>query len=249
MLRIIVRRWYAALPVLAVVLALGPRLVASADPEYEATGSVVLLQYDPTTATTPPDDEDTPQNPYTDFSGSVGITAAVLENIGNGDALRTGVAAAGGSTDFAIEQDEETPILVIEATAASRPEAIATVASVAAALEAELADRQDRFSVPAEDRIVLEEVLLPTQATQLETARNRALTIVIASGVAGVIGASVLAESFARGRARHRRAAKSETLMRLAALSGDGTDTPPGGTSSAGENNGDASMPSEQHGR
>jgi uncharacterized protein involved in exopolysaccharide biosynthesis len=204
LVKIVGRRWFATLPVVCVVLLLGPGFVASADPEYQASGSVVLL---PPAPTTPASDDEEPGNPYSAFSGSIAITAAVLENLGNGEALRQQVAAEGGTTDFTIEQEEETPILSIEATSSTRAEAIATVGIVAAALDDQLAARQDRFDVPEEDRIVLEEVQLPTRASELETSRNRALAIVIGFAVAGVVASAVLAESFATGRKRRRAAA------------------------------------------
>jgi hypothetical protein len=218
LIKIIVRRWYAAVPVLAILALVGPGLVDSAEPEYRASGSAVLLRYDPTASVTPEAEEGPPRNPYADFNGSVNITAAVLENIASGDAIRQQVVDNGGTADFTVQQDEDAPILLIEATARTPAEAISSVSVIAAALDAELGARQERFAVPAEERIVMEVVLLPERAAELETARNRALTVLIAMGVAGVIASTVIAESFAHGRARNRRAAERAAATREARI-------------------------------
>jgi hypothetical protein len=206
-----------ALPVLALVLLIGSRLIDSAQPEYRASGSVVVLPYDPTTA--PPlvyEEIRPPSNPYSDFNGAVSITAEVLANAGRSDALRERIVADGGTDDFTVEKEEDFPILVIEATADNRAQAVSTVSAVAEELAAELAARQERLGVPAEEQIALDVVLLPERASELNNDRNRALTVIIAVAVAAVIASTVAVESIAQGRARKRRAEAEHVEKRKA---------------------------------
>jgi hypothetical protein len=130
----------------------------------------------------------------------------LLADVAAGDDFTERIVDAGGSPDYTVEKQEDSPILDIEASATTPTQAVETVSAIIDALSAELSARQERLGVPDDDRIVTEVVVPPRRATQLDTERNRALTVVIAFGVAAVIGASVAAESIARGRARSRRA-------------------------------------------
>ena len=47
LIRIVVRRWYVAVGVLALKLLIGIQVVNSVESKYRASGSVVLLRYDP----------------------------------------------------------------------------------------------------------------------------------------------------------------------------------------------------------
>jgi hypothetical protein len=215
-----VRRWYAAMPVLGVALLIGSGVVDSAASEYRATGSVVILRYDPTPVPPTDDPQDTgaaddgsdgeataERNPYADFNGSVNITASVLANLGGSVAVRSDIVDGGGTSDYSVDKDEDAPILHIEATASRPARAIESVNLIVAALEKELASRQEQLGVPVEDQMVVDVLVLPDSASELNTARNRALTAVIAITLAGVVASTVIAESVAVGRARHRRSA------------------------------------------
>ena len=106
------RRWYVAVPVFVTVLLAGALLVRSAEATFEASGSVVVLPYDPTIADPPVYEEILPpRNPYADFSGSVNVTAQILADAGTADTFRRGVVDDGGTADFTVSKAEDGPIL------------------------------------------------------------------------------------------------------------------------------------------
>jgi hypothetical protein len=261
LVRIVIRRWYVAVPVVVLVLIIGTGLIASAAPTYRASGSVVVLPYDPTND--PPliyEEVRPPRNPYAEIGGSLNTTAEVLAGAGRGDALRQRVVAEGGTADFTVEKEEDFPILLIEATADRRAQAIDTVSAVADELEAELAARQERLNVPAEEQVALDVVLLPERASELHTDRNRAVTVLIAVGLAAVIAATVAAESIAQGRTRNRQAqaerAAADRAAWVAEQPREADDTPPAmgrlpppDSSDIAASNGEPSKPAEQRNR
>ena len=113
------------------------------------------------------------RKPYADFNGSVVITASVMASIGNGDTLRQQVIDAGGSGDFAVEQEEGSPMLLIDANAGTQRRRSPRCPRRGRAHSASNSPLGRRFAVPDEDRIVLEDVLLPERASKLrEQNRN-----------------------------------------------------------------------------
>jgi hypothetical protein len=183
----------------------------------------------------------------------------LLSYFAAGDDFTERIVDGSGSSDFTVEKQEDSPILDIEASAGTPTQAVDTALAIIDALGAELSARQERLGVPDDDRIVTEVVVPPRRATQLDTERNRALTVVIAFGVAAIIGASVAAESIARGRARSRRAIAAADSSRATPVRemplGPRDLTPPTGTlvppdpRTLAESNGDPAKPASQQQR
>lgn len=211
LIRTIVRRWYVTLPALALVIVAAAVVIGSAEPEYSAERSVVLLR----TGVLPPEaaadaaddavgsDVPVPQNPYTEFNASVAVAAEVMQEVAVSGEVRRTVSQEGLSNDYTVAVDENAPILVIESVAESPDAAIASADRVAQIVDEDLERRQARFGVPDDSRIVTEDVVVPDRATRLDSDRNRALIGVAVLGVVFIVLVALLAEYVAR--AIHRR--------------------------------------------
>ncbi len=221
------RRWYVTIPAILLVIAAALSVVNSAEPEYSATRSVVLVRTgllppdavvsasdDPADAAAADDaapddatagsDEPVPRNPYTEFSASVGITAEVLQEVALGGDARQALRQEGLSDDYTVGVDDDAPILVIEATAASPAVAIESAEEVARLVVDDLEARQDRFEVPEESRIVTDDVVVPDRTTRNDTARNRALIGVAVLGTVFVVAVALTVDLFALSRGGRR---------------------------------------------
>ncbi len=249
------RRWYVTVPAVLLVIAVALSVVNSAEPEYSATRSVVLVRtgllppdavvtatVDPAEDTATDDatadeattddatdasDEPVPRNPYTEFTASVGITAEVLQEVALGGDARQALRQEGLSDDYTVGVDDDAPILVIEATAASPAVAIESAEEVARIVADDLEARQDRFEVPDESRIVTDDVVVPDRTTRNDTARNRALIGVAVLGTVFVVALTLTVDLFAlsRGGRRERSATPAD---------GDDDATPGAGDTTEG---------------
>lgn len=231
LLRTVVRRWYVTVPALLLVLGAALSVVDSAEPEYSARRSVVLVR----TGLLPPDavvqlpdpsdpeaddeaneggesddaedelEEPIPRNPYTEFNTSVTVTAEVLQEVAQSGEARRTLREAGLSDDYSVSVDENAPILEIEAIGPTPEVAIDTAERVAEVVTDDLEARQERFGVPEESLIVTDDVVTPDSTTRLDTARNRALIGIAVLGVVFVISVALAAELFARSRRGRQR--------------------------------------------
>jgi hypothetical protein len=208
LIRIIFRRWYVVIPVLALTGLVGQYMLSSTEPEYDASGSVLLLspfqQGDPEDPADPADVDD-PGNAYLAFNASLRTTATAMERIMSDSSSRRAIRELGHEGTYVVEVDQEGPILNITATAQRPDEAIQTVVGVFELIAAELDERQDAVNANPDQRIRTQVLFTPSRASEQTTARTRTLVALGALGLAAAASAAVLTESLVVGRRRRTR--------------------------------------------
>lgn len=205
--QVLLRRWYVFVPTSVIGVLMALAVSNGIDPEYRASGSLLLMV--PSTQTAE-DGSEVSQNPYLSFSASLATTAAALQlAILDGEASST-LAAENLATDFQVIVERRSPILRIEVVADDAMTPPATVARVSELLQNSLDRRQETAGVPPPDRIRFD-VLQQTRIGVSDTkAQSRARILMVGLGVLAGVGAAFALEGVARARrARAEKAALS----------------------------------------
>lgn len=195
-----VRRWYLALPLLALTalctLLVGDRV----NPEYEATAAVLFFEAG----------DEGVANPY----GSANQAASAISVIVGGGAIRTELAENGLASDYELAPAEDrpgtsTPIVAITVAAATPELALSTRDNVVAVMDRELAARQTAAGVPAPARTGITVLDAPAAVSSIETAALRAQVVVAALGIALTFLLVVLVDDLLLAAERRRLARSS----------------------------------------
>lgn len=207
LMRILLRRWYLVLPVVSLVAVAAFTYSDRIEPEYNASGSMVLL---PPASVAP--EESLIINPWQSIGTDATVAALSVvvqsESFAQGVATEVGVAP-GDTFSYEVLAEDRSAVVTVEATAESAEQAIQAASIVKAGIQAELDVVQEEYGIPAELRTTfrtldepgLSEVLYPGQ-----------LQVRIAGLAAGLLLALVIAllgdrVLFWVGRRRRERAA------------------------------------------
>lgn len=177
--KVVVRRWYAVLPVLVLTGAFAYQ-IDKAPPTYEANASVLLVAPNSTTGAT---GATVKQNSFLIFSGSLNITASAVSRILNDSEVRASYAEAGLLPDFEIGSDPSIPLIGVTATGSDGKVVVATVKRVLTDVSAQLQTLQDQAEAPADARIGVRELVNPDTADSLRGDVGRTMATVGALGL------------------------------------------------------------------
>jgi uncharacterized protein involved in exopolysaccharide biosynthesis len=194
-LQVLIRRWYVVIVMLA--LAAGATFAAGMQvaPQYRATGSVILVPASQATGDAKPASGTNP------WSGALGTTASAISRVVTSPVVAQEVALRGGTASYQVGTGvTASPIVDVIATGATPTEAIRTVEEVTAALRDELSRREDEAGAPKETWITVQDLTLPTHASQLLGSRTRVMLAVGALGLVATIGMAMLVDALAKGR-------------------------------------------------
>jgi capsular polysaccharide biosynthesis protein len=189
------RRWYVVLPALALTVVLALRAADTVEPTYSAAASVLVVQTAPG------------ENPYASFSASVTITARALATAATGDEFAARVREEGGAGSYAVEVQQDAPLLSVTTTSGSADDAIALLSIVVAGIDEDLGARQTAAGVTNEVRLDADVLDMPAAAREQSTQRTRTLLGVLGLGFAGSIAAAFMVDSIVSGRGRALRVA------------------------------------------
>lgn len=178
-IKVVVRRWYAVLPVL-VLTAASAFQVHRSPPTYEANGSALLVAPSNATGAT---GQPVKQNAYLIFSGSLNITASAVSRVMNDTATRDGYFEAGLLPDYEIGADPSIPLIGVTATGSDPEVVVATVKRALADVSNQLKSLQDQAEAPADLRIGVRELVNPTRADSLRGNVGRTMATVGALGL------------------------------------------------------------------
>lgn len=201
LLRLMVRRWYVAAPM--VILTLGAVLLvkSSIGPEYKASGSILLVP--PTNTPLPqpvpsPGASRRPGNPWLQV-GEVSMAQAIVVSI-NTHAMREKVAAAGGEPEYEVSLVARSSIINIEVATTDAARAQATTKTVLELLGAEVATRQEQYQ-PRPGEEITTQVLDPGDNVELSSSNVlRAQIVVLAIGLLFAAAATVGYDAIIRRR-------------------------------------------------
>lgn len=204
--KILFRRWYVTLPMVLLTVVVAAAVVRSVEPEYEASGSFVLLgprehlppfNADPGTAPLP-------RNPYTEFTPSLTTAAGTLELVLEDGQVRNRLRQLRLSDDIEVTADDEAPTLEVTVGARRAGVAVETIETIFSMMGDELRQRQDDAGAPENLQITVEALVLPETARELTAARDRALVAFSVLGVVSTVGLAVIVDSIATARRARR---------------------------------------------
>lgn len=193
--KMLFRRWYVTVPLLALtavaVFYSGQRV----DPTYTASAGGVFLA---PVATTPVE-ERTP-NPW--LQAGISTTAAAVQgSVVNPTAKQT-FAAAGLSTDFSVQMDSRSVLFSVFASAPTADDAKATLNQVVEAMRNDLRGKQQQYGVPDSEQIAIQ-MFTDTSIVSTRDGLSRVLLVVGGVGVVLTVAVAVAVDVvLARRRAR-----------------------------------------------
>lgn len=191
------RRWYILLPLLALTGLAAYTVGNGVHPEYDSTGSVMVV---------PGQAGQTVPNPY----GRVADANTVLGIVLNGPGARSQIGAKGLSTEFAISTVSRSTIANFTVRADDPDIAIATGQAVLDHAVAELDSRQASAGVPENERYTLEILQAPALTGVVTEGKLRNMAIVGVLGAAGSLVVAVLFDDIV-GLIRRRRNRKKRS--------------------------------------
>jgi hypothetical protein len=222
-LKVLVRRWYATLPFLALTTVAVLMAAQAVRPAYQATATVVLLAPTPEPgATHSPGPAD--RNPYLRFDKNLEVTAALMSTILTNSTMVERLRAAGATSTYDIATSslgavtrDASPLLEVTAVGPDEQSAERTVAIVVHYLGVELARRQRAAGAPADALIRTQVTTPPTITGRIIGSTVRATGAAALLGLALSVGAGQLAETAAARRRRRRQLQQSRQAMHLPA--------------------------------
>lgn len=234
LLKVLARRWYVCVPLiistsLAAVL-LGSRVPA----DYEAQSSVILL------GPSERADEVVTRQPNPYLSVGLGTTAQSVQVAVSSNPARAKVARAGLPSDYELEVDTQSSILVVTATASSAREAIATTTKVIALARQDLRRRQAAVDVPKWARIQTRAVSVADSALPVTSTAKRTSLALFAAGMMLAVALTLLYDTFLNLRsARRLRSHTRHVPVEASPGPGDSPTFDRGDRSAMGDGRGD----------
>ncbi|MEP7054467.1 MAG: hypothetical protein ABI912_04395 [Actinomycetota bacterium] len=218
-IRIMLRRWYVALPILLATGYLAVTSSGTVSQTFNASTTMIMLGPSLDTFTDAKGVTQTVAvNPYLNVPSTATLVASTLALKESSASARQGVARAGLSPSYTIVVGK-TPVMDVAVEATSSQLALDTVKYVSELLKTDLQAQQDGFNINAISRLNLQTVVpadtLPT--TTASTKMRVRITILGFGGVLAVAGALAfegLAEvrrNRGRRRAERRDEADAET--------------------------------------
>jgi capsular polysaccharide biosynthesis protein len=215
-LRMVLRRWYVAIPVLMLTATSSVAVAEAVQPSYQVAATVVLLVPDGETFNAPDFSSETISNPYLQFTNSLKISAEVVSIVLTSDMTKQRLKQSGLSADYEVVPSTEispTPILTVTSTSRSERDARRTLTAVVRLLRTELARRQISAGAAGEALIQVQVASPPTTAKRVAGSTIRAVAITVALGLTATFAVAFLAEVLA-DRRRLRRGRRSRARSR-----------------------------------
>lgn len=194
------RRWYILLPLLALTGFAAYIAGNGVQPEYDATGSAMVV---------PGQVAQTVPNPY----GNVEDANAVLGIVLSSPETRNQIAAQGLSPSFEVVALTRSTISNFSVRADTPDVAIATGDAIFDIASAELQNRQEKAGVPVNERYTLDVVQAPALTAMVTEGKVRNMAIIGLVGAALSLLAAVLFDDIL-GLLRRRRIRKQESRSR-----------------------------------
>ncbi|MBI1758407.1 MAG: hypothetical protein HYR62_04170 [Actinobacteria bacterium] len=202
-LMVLLRRWYVALPALALSLGLAAVVFEAVPAKYASAGTIVLLS--PSTGTGAGGTK-SPTNPLLAFDGSLTTVSTALIQVMLSSEVGKDLASAGATADYEVgDGNLGGPFIHVEATGASPAEAQRTVGLVLERTSTELRDREVAYRAPLATYIQVDYLVRPSEAKRLLGSKVRAAGAALALALAFSISSAFMIESIMENRRNRRR--------------------------------------------
>lgn len=196
LLKVMARRWYVVVPIIAVTAALAVSMPSRVDPSYRANGTVIIVE---------PAGSAADLNPFA--SAGLATNAEALAIVASTPASIAQVTEAGLSTLYTVES--EGSVLQVEAEGDSPGQAADTVRFVEQLLSNQLSQQQASVGAPAESFLTVVPLVDDVAPTAIYDDQRRMRILVVAVGVLVAVLATLATEGLVRmSRARRPRGAR-----------------------------------------
>jgi hypothetical protein len=228
LLKMMVRRWYVAVPVVVVTLGIALFVGSQIRPEYKASSAVLLIP--PTTRQTqpvgPPSASPRPGNPWVQV-GEDAMAQALKISVSTKEA-RDRVSKAGGDPAYEVGLVTRSSILTFDVTTTSEDRARATMKAVIDLVRTEVANRQAQYKPkPGED--ITAQVLDPGDNVQPSRSNVlRAEIVIVGIGILLAAAATVMFDAVQRRRRSTKFGVRASPGRASATVSAADKATPPG---------------------
>ncbi|MEU8655714.1 hypothetical protein [Actinoplanes philippinensis] len=201
--RLLLRRWYFAVPMLLVTVGVVVLAAKSVAPDYKAMGYMQLIPAPSAGKQPDPKAKPKPANPWLDLGyAALGNAAAITvtdpTNIEKLD-------KEGLSDSVTVVLSERTPLFEIEVIGDSEQQATATVQRVIKMLKDDIAAKQSQYGALEEDTIstlVINDGSAPLQDTGM---RKRVLIVAAGLGVLVTTASTIILDYWLRRRSKSRK--------------------------------------------
>lgn len=207
-IRVLVRRFYVTVPLMALTLLLGYSFTHKVAPEYHATGSFVLMG--PTAPAPPKNAPPPPVNPYVPMGTNTVATTLQLDATSN--TAHNTVASAGNTSNYTVAGVGKTAIQQVTATSKNAQQALSTVAQVMTMMRDDLINRQSHYTKDPTQQITAQMVANPQLQSPDTKTRIRAEVIAMVSAVILSIILVLVIDALLTGGERRRLDAKGREL-------------------------------------
>lgn len=209
--RLLLRRWYFAVPMLAATVAVVFLAAQQVSPDYKALGYMQLIPAPSTGKPIDPDAKPKPSNPWLDLGYAALANAAALTVTDPANLEK--MAGEGLSDSVTVVMNERTPLYEIEVVGDTRQQATATVQRVIKLLQEDIAAKQKQYKALEEDTITTLVINDGSTPEQDDSTKKRVLIVAAGLGVLLTTAATIALDYWLRRR-KHRKE------------SGDRTDPP-----------------------
>ncbi|HWS35694.1 MAG TPA: hypothetical protein VN408_23510 [Actinoplanes sp.] len=209
--RLLLRRWYFAVPMLAATVAVVFLAAQQVSPDYKALGYMQLIPAPSSGKPLDPDAKPKPSNPWLDLGYAALANAASLTVTDPANLER--MAAEGLSDSVTVVMNERTPLYEIEVVGDTRQQATATVQRVIKLLQEDIAAKQKQYKALEEDTITTLVINDGSTPEQDDSTKKRVLIVAAGLGVLLTTAATIALDYWLRRRKHHKE-------------SGDRTDPP-----------------------
>jgi hypothetical protein len=191
LVKTMVRQWRSVVAILLLTMVTVVGLISRHSPSYEADSALLVLA--------PASSGDTAINPYAELTKPLATTASALALAVNGPEANERIQKAGGTADYLVVADSESPILSIQVANAPDPtSALRTLDLVAIDLSGELTRWQTKAEVPVEQQFRVEPLTRDSKAQAQNGSRDRLIVGVLFLGVLAAGGVALVADSRSR---------------------------------------------------
>jgi uncharacterized protein involved in exopolysaccharide biosynthesis len=214
-MRAIGRRWYVAVPVFVLVVAVAGLIALLTPHDYESSGTVVLSEPDPKTALEHHTlGHDQVANPLLGFADSLVTDSQLLIQSLNSPAAAQQLAAHGGTATYTASDGAlDGPFIVVTADAPDPAHVTDTVTLALSYVRDQLLHRQQALGAPTSSFIVVKDVVTPTSPAAKHGGKSRYLGATAIIALAASLCAVFAAETISRRR-------RTPTVVSGAAASG-----------------------------
>ena len=228
--KVLLRRWYIAVPMLLVSVGAVAFTSLSVKPDYSASGSLLLIPPAVATSDTAGATGSHVKNPWEDL-GYNALGRAAMIKVQNHDVLEE-LVAEGYTDSFTVAIEDRSPLLSVAAVGHTAAQASGTVAKVISLLQADVIAEQKQYGVPQAQQIT---TLVLDKGDNVTTVTSTVKRVLIAAAGVGLLvtsGATIGIDALLRRRARRRASPDDE--------SDDSGEPPARGTTARGAPDKDA---------